>query len=170
MSLLIDGYNLLHATGIIGSGRGPGALQRSRTALLNFIVESLSETDLGKCTVVFDASNAPYGVQRNTKHRGLAVLFADKDADADSLIEDLIIAHSAPKRLTVVSSDHRIQRAASRRKATPVDSDVWFRQILQARSDAGKKNDDGPVIKPEGPFSQGEIDFWLKTFGFDEKS
>ena len=30
MSLLIDGYNLLHAAGIMGRGAGPGGLQRSR--------------------------------------------------------------------------------------------------------------------------------------------
>ena len=35
MPLLIDGYNLLHATGILGRGRGHGWLARSREALLN---------------------------------------------------------------------------------------------------------------------------------------
>ena len=32
-------------------------------------------------------------------------------------IEELIRKESAPRRLTVVSSDHRVQRAARRRKA-----------------------------------------------------
>ena len=30
MSLLIDGYNLLHAVGILGRGIGPGGLRTSR--------------------------------------------------------------------------------------------------------------------------------------------
>ena len=30
MALVIDGYNLLHASGILGRGIGPGSLERSR--------------------------------------------------------------------------------------------------------------------------------------------
>ncbi len=39
MPLLIDGYNLLNATGIVGRG-GPSSLGRSRLALLNFLAGS----------------------------------------------------------------------------------------------------------------------------------
>ncbi len=41
MALLIDGYNLMHVAGIVGRGVGPGGLERSRLALLNFLAESL---------------------------------------------------------------------------------------------------------------------------------
>ena len=46
MSLLIDGYNLLNAVGIVGRGVGPGGLERSRLALLNFLAESLSVEEI----------------------------------------------------------------------------------------------------------------------------
>ena len=129
MPLLIDGYNLLNAAGILGRGRGPGSLERARQALLNTLVESLPPDEVPRTTVVFDASDSPWGVAKQSEHRGITVQFAPKDADADTVIEQLIAADSAPKRLTVVSSDHRIQRTAKRRRATAVDSDIWFAQL-----------------------------------------
>src|SRR5262249_21134176 len=128
MPLIIDGYNLLNATGISARGRGPGNLERARQALLNTLVESLPEGEIARTIVVFDDSESPWGVAKELMHRGIMVKFAARDDDADSVIERLIAADSAPKRLTVVSSDHRLQRAAKRRKATAIDSDVWFNQ------------------------------------------
>ena len=65
MSLLIDGYNLIHAAGLVGQGRGPGGLERSRLALLNFLAQSLAAADLARTTVVFDAA----GVRRGCRIR-----------------------------------------------------------------------------------------------------
>ena len=112
MPLLIDGYNLLNVVGIIGRGVGPGSLERARLALLNFLAESLDSKEIGKTIVVFDSREAPWGLPRSVQHRGLAVQFASKYPDADCLIEELIQKESAPRQLTVVSSDHRLQRAA----------------------------------------------------------
>ncbi len=61
MSLVIDGYNLMHVAGILGRGVGPGSLQRSRLALLNFLAESLDPRELPRTTVVFDSHDAPGG-------------------------------------------------------------------------------------------------------------
>src|SRR5215471_3411697 len=167
MPLLIDGYNLLNSTGIAVRGRGPGNLDRARQALLNTLVESLPDDEVSRTTIVFDASESPWGVAKQTNHRGITVMFASKDEDADSVIEQLIADDSAPKRLTVVSSDHRIQRAAKRRRANFVDSDVWFAQMLRDRASrtSSAATSDGP--KPEGPFSPGEVDRWLREFGLD---
>ena len=51
-------------------------------------------------------------------HDGITVHFA-RDSDADAMIEDLIAAHHTPRTLTVVSSDHRIQRALAAEKQPP---------------------------------------------------
>jgi uncharacterized protein len=168
VSLIIDGYNLLHATGILGVGHGPGSLERSRVAVLNFVAESLPPDEVAKTIVVFDASDAPWGAARQTQHKGLTVHFAAKTSDADSLIEELILADSAPRRLTVVSSDHRLHRAARRRKATAIDSDQWFAQVLRERRARQKSSPAQDVAKPEGPFSPGEVEFWLRQFGESE--
>ena len=64
MPLIIDGYNLLNATGISSRGRGPGNLERARQALLNTLVESLPADEVPRTTVVFDASESPWGVAK----------------------------------------------------------------------------------------------------------
>jgi hypothetical protein len=130
------------------------------------LVESLPPDEVPKTTVVFDASESPWGVQQQLNHRGISVCFAARDDDADSVIERLIAADSAPKRLTIVSSDHRLQRAAKRRKAAAVDSDVWFNQLLRDRAERmTSKSAANEPPKPEGPFSPGEVDRWLSEFG-----
>ncbi len=169
MSLIVDGYNLIHAAGIIGRGIGPGGLERSRLALLNFIVESIDPAEIPNATIVFDAQNAPPGLPHTLSHRGLLVRFAPSPGDADALIEDLIRRESAPRRLTVVSSDHRLQRAAKRRKARAVDSDVWFDEIKTRRKQKTQaRADDAESAKSDRPPSSSEIEFWLTRFGGDE--
>ncbi len=164
MSTLIDGYNLLHVTGIVGSGIGPGTLERSRGALLNFIASTLPPGELARTTVVFDAREAPPGLPRELEHRGLKVLYASNYDDADELIEELIRGDSAPRQLVVVSSDHRVQRAARRRRATPVNSEIWYADVIQQhRARTGDKH---PIeIKPDGPLSPAEVTAWLNEFG-----
>ena len=132
MSLLIDGYNLLHVTGF-GGGGGPKSFQRSREALLSFLVESLPEEERSLTTIVFDAAEAPPGLPRTMKHKGITVRYASEYADADALIEELIREETAPRSLLVVSSDHRIQRAARRRRAAYIDSDRWYVESCQRR-------------------------------------
>ena len=100
---------------------------------MNFLAESLDPRKLPRTTVVFDAHDAPRGCREVLEHRGITVRFAAQYEEADDLIEELIDADSAPRRLVVVSSDHRLQRAARRRRAKAVDSDVWYAELLRAR-------------------------------------
>jgi len=166
MAIIIDAYNLIGSAGIITSGVGPGGLERARLALLNFLAESLDAGEVAKTTVVFDAKDAPAGLPRTVNHRGLVVRFAARYPDADSLIEELIGEESAPRSLTVVSSDHRIQRAARRRKATPVDSDVWYNSLLKLRSRRKTIRESAAAeTKPPSPLLSEDVDYWLKIFG-----
>lgn len=165
MSILIDGYNLLHASGILGRGRGSGYLQRSRQALMNFLAESLDEKEASRCTVVFDASDsAPKGLPRTLAYRGITVKFASGLPSADELIEQLIQADNSPRTLTVVSSDHRLQRAARRRKAKPIDSEQWFHGVVRRRIES-RQLTEHPNVKPPAPSTESEINFWLRQFG-----
>lgn len=169
MTLIIDGYNLLHASGVLGRGRGKGHLERARTALLNSLAQAIPSAELTKTTVVFDSKDPPWGAPKRINHEGIEVVFASHHDDADSYIEEMIIKNSAPRKLTVVSSDHRLHRAAKRRKATAVDSDRWFVDLQRARA-ARQENPGGDqVIKPEGPFTSGEVEYWLRQFGLEER-
>lgn len=164
MSLLIDGYNLLNAVGILGRGVGPGSLNRARLALLNFLAESLEAKEIRQTTVVFDARDPPRGSPRVLEHRGLTVRFASQYDDADSLIEELIRSDSTPRRLTVVSSDHRLQRAARRRKARAIDSDVWYAEIAEERRRRQKSVSESSA-RPPVPLLEEDVNYWLRQFG-----
>jgi predicted RNA-binding protein with PIN domain len=164
MSLLIDGYNLMHAAGMLGRRRGPGVLEKARLALLNVLAESLDPADVPRTTVVFDAKQAPRGVPRMLVHRGIGVRFAAEQEEADELIEELIRTDSAPRRLTVVSSDHRLQTAARRRRATAVDSEPWFDALLQARRQRREALPQ-PPSQGENTLREGDVEYWLAQFG-----
>jgi uncharacterized protein len=164
MPILIDGYNLLHATGIVGQGVGSGGLQESRLALLSFLAASIHPAELPRTTVVFDAHDPPPGLPRVVRHRGMTVHFAPRQQTADDLIAALIRADSAPRRLVVVSSDHAIQRAARRRRAKAVDSDVWYAELLRTRQDRNRASTDEPE-RPPVPLLEEDVNYWLRQFG-----
>jgi uncharacterized protein len=131
MALLIDGYNLLHAAGIFPAS-GPPTLERARVALLDFLIERLPAKDVSRTTIVFDAAQAPPGLPHEVDHCGLAVRFARRGGSADDLLEELIAAEPDARNLLVVSSDHRVQRAARQRGAQFTDSEAWKAELLRS--------------------------------------
>jgi hypothetical protein len=167
MSILIDGYNLLFVAGIPARGFGTGPLARSRLGLLRFLVESLDPPELAQTTVVFDARGAPPGLPRTLTYHGITVRFASRTESADELIEELIEADTAPRQLTVVSSDHQVQRAARRRRAQAVDSDTWHDEVLRRRNQRQTARPQQPA-KPAAPLLPDEVTRWLEQFGGED--
>ena len=161
MALLIDGYNLLHVTGIVG--RAGSGLQGSREALLRFLAAAIEPKELRDTTVVFDATDAPHGLPRTVTQDGMTIRYASDYDDADALIEELIAANHVPRSLTVVSSDHRLQRAARRRRATFVDSDVWFADAARRRN-RSRLGAQPSSARPAGSLSPNEVAYWMEEF------
>ncbi len=166
---LIDGYNFLNASGIDTQQFDfPGAtpLERSRLALLDFLVTHLTREEVAETVVVFDARHFLRPQADEFTYHGLTVRFAARYPDADSLLEDMIQEHSAPKQLTVISSDHRIQRAARRRKAKFIDSESWYRQLCArhrrwgtiAQPKRGREEKEAVNLSPL------ELKQWLEEF------
>jgi predicted RNA-binding protein with PIN domain len=146
--ILIDGYNLLHASGVFGSG-GRTPLESSREALLDWLGDILSEGERQRTTIVFDARQAPPGLSRSAEKHGLTVRFAPRGSEADDLLEQLIGQHPHPRALTVVSSDHRLQRAARRRRAAAIDSDRWVKDIRRRPVERESEPDQHVQLEPE---------------------
>jgi predicted RNA-binding protein with PIN domain len=166
MALLIDGYNLLHAAGLMGRRLGPGGLERARKGLLSLLASSLTPEEIAKTVVVFDAGpEAPRDRPRAELQHGIQVRYSELGEEADDELERLIAADSAPRQLTVVSGDHRLQRAARRRKARAVDSEAWLTE-LEGRRHAAKPIPPGS-LKPTGPLSADEVEDWLREFGME---
>jgi uncharacterized protein len=164
MALLIDGYNLLNVTGIFGDA-GPGtALHRTRLAFLNFLSTSLAKRERDRATIVFDAAGAPPGLPQTISHEGMTVHFAQRHSDADEMIEDLLEKHGNPRSLLVVSSDHRVQRAARHHGATFIDSERWYADLKVSRR-TKKQSSTEAVSKPIANATPDELAYWLKEFG-----
>ena len=159
MKILVDGYNLLHASGVFGGVRGPRGFEASRRALLDEIARLLGEAS-STATVIFDASDAPPGLPDRMTHAGISVRFARGYDSADALLEELIDEHHAPTALTVVSSDNRVIAAARRRRAKPVGSQEWFMGLRASRRQGGPP----PDAKPPEPGPEG-ADEWRRYFG-----
>lgn len=163
MAILIDGYNLLHATGVLSRTVGPGSVEKLHADFLDFLAARLTTSQIAQTTVVFDAKGRRAQTRRALTYAGFQVHYSARDEDADHLLEELIDAHRDPRHLVVVSSDHFVQRAARRRGAKPVDSGPWWSELLQAwrqRQRAARPDD----VKPPAPLSAEEANWWLSQF------
>ncbi len=165
--LLIDGYNLLHAAGLARVRYAPGDLERQRQRLLAMLAEKLTPSEKLRCTVVFDAQDAPFNDSRESRVHDVAVLFAPQGGDADTVIEELLEKHPAAKQTIVISGDHRLHKAARRRGATPMDSEPFWEQLRQSP-------DQRQTITPPLPVQssaarptpmKADVAAWMKEFG-----
>ncbi len=140
---IIDGYNFLHAAGMIPRSVGPETLSRSRQHLLRFLENRLTQQERINTTIVFDVHQLKNEITPQEYFAEMVVINAVDYPDADTCIEELIARHSAPKQLIVVSSDHRLHRAARKRKSVPLDSEDFVdylrsRQVDQRETDGDK--------------------------------
>lgn len=166
--LIVDGYNLMHAVGLARARYGPGQLQKQRERLLAFLAEHVSAIQRLRTTVVFDARDAPPGLARHAVHAEMEIVFARPGDEADPLIEELIAAHSAPKQVLLVSSDHRLQKAARRRRARFIDSEAFAEKLERAaaaRDHPVVREPENPAEKTGGGLAAEDVAAWLEEFG-----
>ena len=175
--LLIDGYNLIAPVAAPSRRPTQDWLERERKLLLSRLAQKLPRRIRVRCCVVFDAANPPPGVTDRYDIEGILVRFSVGYPEADDLLEELIAAHSAPKQLCVVSSDHRVQAAARRRAATTFESQPWLDDLLddhigmapQKRDRAGQGSRSTQDNKPNQSVDQEALNDWMREFGFDEE-
>ena len=189
--LLIDGYNVIapvappgssfrrsHSERHDKSGVDQLWLQRERMQLVRRLIQHLPDSVRSRTCVVFDAANPPRDRPDQFQMEGVEVRFAVGYPEADDLLEELIAAHSAPKSLAVVSSDHRVQSAARRRGCMPLDAQTWLDDLLDGRvrlavqrgagleSGAGQGSGEADTSKPDSDLDGEQVDRWLREFGF----
>jgi len=158
--VIIDGYNLLHS--IQKAGQDFGSISDVRLChILGRFLKLTGE----KGEIIFDGTGPP-DKSRFDNISNLEVFFAGLGTDADSVIEDKIKASTAPKRLTIVSSDRRLRGAARARKATDVKADVFWANLRKQLSQSRKIRKE-PMAKRRG-LSESETEQWLKIFGIEQ--
>ena len=134
MKYLIDGYNLIFECGLHGKRINGQTVAMARQRLLQELESHLPAPQHTAVTVVFDASRKMIRDELAEEYFGnIKVLYSINFDDADEMIEHLIGQHSAPGRLIVVSSDHRLHKAALRRKAKPIDCGDWYDALIEGK-------------------------------------
>jgi predicted RNA-binding protein with PIN domain len=171
MHWLIDGYNIMHAGGRLGAKLGRAGFRRARRRFLDDLADALGFDRASQTTVVFDATVPPGDFPLHATYRGLHIVFALEDEDADSRIERMIEHDSNPRKLTVVSSDRRIRQAASRRRAKPLTAEdfwVWLDDLRERGAVARdpRQGSSAPPVKHDRTdrVAKEESEFWLETF------
>ena len=155
----IDGNNLLHSVQKDDPDSGP----ISDVQLCRIIGSYLKLTGQSG-EIIFDGTGPP-DKSGFDGIGNLEVFFAGSGTDADTVIEDKITANSAPKRLTIVSSDRRLRKAARARKATSIKSEVFWNNMQKQLS--RKQMAKEPAAKRRG-LSESETRQWLEIFGLEQ--
>ena len=123
MPVLVDGYNLLWAIGKTRHG-DDSITDVELCRILSRYLKLSGE----KGEIVFDGTGPPDKTGFDNISN-LEIFFAGLRTDADSIIENKIKASTAPKRLTIVSSDRRLKDAARARKATAIKSEAFWKKV-----------------------------------------
>ena len=159
MPFIIDGNNLLQSVQKVGEDLA--ALSAERLCrIIGRYLKAVGE----KGEIVFDGTG-PRDKSGFDNISDLEVSFAGPKTDADSIIEDRIRVNTAPKRLTVVSTDRRLRDAARARRATAVKSqDFWYNVQKQL---SRRKETKEPPEKRRG-LTEAETERWLRLFGLGQ--
>lgn len=179
MLILIDGYNAIAPLGRQAIERlppnrrpSPDQLRLQRERLIAQVAAGLGPEFAEQTKIIFDASEAPPGLPSRYTQQSIAIEFAVGYLEADDRLEELIAQHHTPKRLTVVSSDRRVQIAATRRGALAVDSETWLDQLAEGRPRLAipwptttEAVSDEFTEKPD---VDTEFETWLRAFQEDE--
>ncbi len=153
MPILVDGNNLAHALGLGGDDSGRIGVCRLLT-----IPAKRGE----RVTVVFDGPHSPPNVAELISECPVEVCYSGLRS-ADELIIEFISADTAPRRLTVVSTDREIRGAARKRRCPSITSEQFADVLERAAAKAPRR--DEPPEKRTGLRGKDTED-WMREFGF----
>ncbi len=157
MPLLIDTYNLLHVTGIL-----PPELAGID---VDELAELLASSRFGRTDawLVCDGTSSRRPA-RSGHGNHIVIQYAGAGMEADEVIRQLVERSSSPRRLTIVSSDHRVQRMAKRRRCRVEESDVFLAKLVH---DARSRRPGTFGAKPETPLEPDQVNRWVRLFGLE---
>jgi hypothetical protein len=158
MPFLIDGNNLMFA--LAGAG-----FEGNRSTLCDLLARLVAPRD--RVCLVFDGPAPEGGISQQMYRPGVELIFSGRSS-ADRIILDRIAADSAPKRLTVVSTDHELRQAARRRRCRACRSEEFAKWL--ARQDRAPEQSCGPQEPPQkrAGLSEEETQAWLREFGIED--
>ncbi len=158
--MIVDCYNLLHAD-------MPPLLAGLDEARLCRLLD-VSRYRRSAMTVVCDGGPKP-GLAQHSPVESVELRYAGAGRSADAEIMAMIAADSAPRRLSVVSDDHEIQKAARRRRAKVVACAALVSELARAAGRLEQQERQGGGHHRDGakPAPGGDVESWAELFGVD---
>ncbi len=156
--MLVDGNNVMFALADRGVDAG--------RAMLSVLLGRYADENGLDVTVVFDGG-APRGGEAKRLADPRISAYYSGGRTADDVLADLIGAYSAPRNLTVVSSDRAVKRVAKRRRCKTTDA-ASFAEELTAPPRRPPKSIE-PTAKRDG-LAKGQLDKWLAEFGMTDRT
>ena len=159
MAYLIDGSNFIGYSSPRNI-KDPKAKYRLVSRLLIF--QRLKKT---RVLLVFDGAPDLNLIGETFQKKKFSVIFPPLGGDADETIKEIISKQTDLRRFFVVSSDREIRRFAKSKRATPLSSKEFSRELQTALKEHRKSLE---IEKKVTSLSPLEINQWLKIFK-DEK-
>jgi predicted RNA-binding protein with PIN domain len=156
--LLVDAYNVLHVTGVL-----PPELSGLEAPDLADLVAA-SRWGRHQAVLVCDGTK-PKDV-RAAERGHVRVSYAGGGASADAAIERMLEESSHPRRITVVTNDRAVQRAARRRGAHVLGAEAFLRQLALDAARAPRTRR-AVARRDPGPLTDRQVDAWLRYFGIE---
>ncbi len=154
LPLIIDTYNVLHVTGVL-----PGELAVGEP-------ESLAKLIAGSRFAGDAVWLVCDGVPRGALRVGRIVIEgAGPGRSADDHIIEFLARNSAPRRVTVVTSDRGIVKRAKARGAECVKSEVFLAMLAEDARKTKTKKPTLPDPRRSVPLNGREVSGWMALFG-----
>ena len=138
MLLIVDTYNVLHVVGVL-----PADIAGVDTADL---IDLLRRSRYRGQRVILVCDGVPRPETPQGRLGSISVHYAGHGTTADDRIAAIIRRSSAPRRLTIVSSDRAVLRAGRRRRCSTLDSAAFLRQLADDHRHAAASDE-----KPADP-------------------
>jgi len=168
--LIIDCYNVLHTP------MPPMFAGLDEAGLCRALARTSWVKRTGGVVVVADGKPKPLpgdqtgAVLERSPVDGVALRWSGPGRSADSVIIELVHAHTAPRRVTVVSTDREVRAKARRRRCRVWTSDQFITRLVEQlrQGGGGQPAEPRPSVPPQG-LSDAEVRAWLEAFGLDEE-
>lgn len=129
MQIVIDGYNLIRQSAFF-SELDQMDLQAGRDALVDALA-AYKKVKPFPITVVFDGGDAPEGMPRRDRRKGIELRYSRPGELADNVIKRM--AARMREKLMVVSSDGDVKSYAAARGAAVIDAVDFEKRLAMAR-------------------------------------
>lgn len=155
MPIIIDTYNVLHVTGVLPPELAVGEPEG--------LAKLIATSRFGSDAVWLICDGVPRGAARVGR---IVIEGAGPGRSADDHIAAFLDRSSAPRRLTVVTSDRAIQRRARARGAESMKSEVFLAALAEdaRRAWSGRGRSAVPSPRKSVPLNAREVAGWMTFF------